>query len=83
MLGNTPDRVRSDFALALAAAGDGIVYTDLPLDPMVMVALDAVAAQAPEPPRAAIDAAERAFAGQLDGSNAADIARARAALLLR
>lgn len=59
-----------DEALRLAA-DEAAITSDTGLDSTVDDALIAIAEAAPNPPRELIRAAEAAFAGQLDGSNAA------------
>lgn len=65
------DQLRRSFELYLEAARtEGIVYTATGLDDHVTAAIDAVAGGFPNPAPELIAAAERAFEGQLDGSNA-------------
>jgi hypothetical protein len=68
----SPAQLRASFEHALKYAHtEGIVYQDTGLDLTVTEAIDEVAGAAPDPPAELIAAAEQAFAGQLDGSNAA------------
>lgn len=65
------DELRARFAYALAVArGEGISLTDNPFDTDTAVAVTAVADAYPDPPAELITAAEAAFAGMLDGTNA-------------
>ncbi|NKY46171.1 hypothetical protein [Nocardia cerradoensis] len=75
----TPEQLRGEFKLALRIARTtGVVYPDNGLDKVVEDAIGEVAMGCPDPAPELIAAAEHAFAGMLDGSNAA---RARQDLL--
>lgn len=68
----TSEQLRGEFELALRIARTtGVVYPDSGLDHFVTGAIDEVAMGCPDPAPELIVAAERAFAGMLDGSNAA------------
>lgn len=68
----TPEQLRGKFELALRIARTtGVVYPDNGLDKVVDDAIGEVAMGCPDPAPELIAAAERAFAGMLDGSNAA------------
>ncbi|MGV9663640.1 hypothetical protein ACWDUL_25870 [Nocardia niigatensis] len=73
MRGSRPseEQLRHNFESALAAARQGSgVRSETGLDAPTKDALWAIARAHPEIPDAMIAAAERSFAGQLDGSNA-------------
>jgi hypothetical protein len=68
----TPEKLRGNFEIMLEfARTEGILYTETGLDAEVTAALADVAGECPDPLPELIVAAQRAFAGQLDGSNAA------------
>ncbi|GAA5082032.1 hypothetical protein [Nocardia iowensis] len=73
------DELRSNFEELLASVrgGDGL-FTESGLDTETENALLAIARAYPEVPDHLITAARRAFAGQLDGSNAAAVKAATA-----
>jgi len=54
---------RDDFERALANAADGLIVTDQGADDRLLEALDAIAADAPNPRPELIKAARDAFAG--------------------
>ncbi|MFD6400814.1 hypothetical protein [Nocardia sp. NPDC060249] len=65
------DELRTWFAYVLAVARDeGLSLTDIPLDFDTTSAVTAVADAYPDPSAELIVAAEAAFAGMLDGTNA-------------